>query len=791
MKLLRLKHLQISALIALSAVTLFFIYFTLLPAVFPLSREAALSSYEQSYRLYDSDGNLFRERINSRGQRAIWLDLKDTEPFFLDALVAAEDWNFYSHRGLDVNALFRAAWNNTFTSGIQSGASTLSMQLGRIVRGNSRTVLGKIAQIFTARRIEFGMTKEEILELYINMVPLGRGNTGLQAAAWEYFGVSQNLLSRSQLALLAGIIQAPSLYNPARNPLGAKMRRSYVIQRMHSLGLISSDEQDAMSNEPILVSSGHFAPQAMHFGDFVLSKQPRPGRVDTSLNLELTTAIERLIGGYVDRMHHAGIEHAAAVVIDNNSLEIVAMVGSPDYWDGKQGSNNGATALRQPGSTLKPFTYAIAFEAGRQPGDIIPDIPIKYIGSEGKLYEPQNITRTYSGPVLIQDALIRSLNIPAIQMANYVGLENLLDRLRLLGFKDLEEDPGFYGLGLTLGSGEVSLLQLVSAYTVFPGKGIYSPATWEAGGNRDRDLTDTNVRIFDEESAYLITDILSNDRLKIRAFGTNNPLLFPFPISIKTGTSNNWKDNWTVGFTSQYTVGVWAGAFSGRPNNQYSATHGVGPLFHRVATLVNTYYPKPAPPIWDVVPPSISYEEVCNVSGQRPTRHCPSTSWTLVNSNHTPLSDGDTCTVHVPVKFDTRSGLAVSAEATGSHIITRVLEYLPPEYAEWEAESGRVRPPVLEKLVDVATASDSLRITSPRDGDVFVFEPGYNPDTQSIELSVKTDETVTSVRWFVNGELLAEVQWPYIASLPITAGEYTIEARSADKTSEAVNLIIR
>ncbi|MDC7223486.1 MAG: transglycosylase domain-containing protein, partial [Spirochaetales bacterium] len=511
------------------------LYYTILPALFPLHQEDIREGYAESYRIYDRNDQLLREAVNPWGCRAIWLDLEEIDPFFIDSVIAAEDESFYHHKGVSYPALLRAMTQNIRSLKVESGASTITMQLARIVKGNRRNILGKIGQIYQARRMEFGMTKEEILEHYLNRVPMGRGNWGIQAASWEYYGTDHNLLSRGQLTTLAGIIQGPTLYNPVTAPERAAERRTYVVSRLKELQLISGPEGEILLAEPIITYTKDQVPRAMHFTDHVLKEKPPAGRLSTTIDVELNEKIERLVQSHVQKFEKEGMKQGAVVVIDNETLEIRAMVGSPDYWDEDKGSNNGATMLRQPGSALKPFTYSLAFEKGWQPGDVIADVPINYYGHEDRLYEPQNITGEFSGPVMLQDALTRSLNIPAIKLARDVGVENLLDRLHRAGFTDLDKNTDYYGLGLTLGNGEVSPLQLATGFALFANGGTYHESHWDF-----RPL-DEGEPIFRESTAFLITEILSNDRLKMMAFGNNNPLLMGFPISIKTGTSNNWR----------------------------------------------------------------------------------------------------------------------------------------------------------------------------------------------------------------------------------------------------------
>lgn len=745
-------------------------FFELYPALFPLSAERVGESRILSRRIHDRQGNLLREVAGEGGFKAVFCPLEEMDPFLVQTVLTIEDERFYRHRGIDPKALFRAFIQNITAARVRSGASTVTMQLARIVKGHPRNIFGKLGQMITARRLEQGMTKEQILEEYLNRVPLGKGNLGIEAASREYFGVGQSLLSKGQMCLLAGMIQGPGIYNPVDAPEGARARRHVVVERLLTAGSLTPEDAQRIETEPVSVTFFTPEPKAMHFTDFVLSADPPGGEIRTTLDTEMNTAVENLVRLHVESYGHHGLTHAAVVVLDNRTMEIQVMVGSPDYWDGEAGSNNGAVMLRQPGSTLKPFTYGLAFEKGWQPGDVIPDIPVNYQGSGGRLYEPENITREFSGPVLLEYALSRSLNVPAIQLANYVGTETLLATLQASGFVSLDQPAEHYGLGLTLGNGEVSLLELTAAYAMLANRGIYRKPLWQPGPLPE------GKRIFREETVFLLTHILSDIRLRIHAFGSRNPLILSFPMAVKTGTSDNWRDNWTVGYTRDFTIGVWAGSFSGEPNNQYAATDGVGPLFHQVANLVNSYYPTGSRRIWENPPRGIVQRKVCPLSGKSPNPFCPVAVDVFEMEE---FVDNEVCDVHRQVWVMDGSG--------EKH--PEVFEYLPPIYASWEASMGRIPPPRTKEGQPAET--EVLKISHPNDGDRFLLEPGYDEATQTIRLQAEATLRFDTVVWSVNGKRFAETPWPYEALLPVKPGTWRIQVSAGNHTSDTVTIEIR
>ena len=461
------------------------------------------------------------------------------------------------------------------------------------------------------------------------------------------------------------------------------------------------------------------------------------------------------------------------------------MVGSADYRNLNGGSVNGATALRQPGSALKPFTYALAFEQGFTPASVVPDVPTHYLASDGSLFVPRNYSERFYGPVMMREALGRSLNVPAIRTANAVGIDALLARLRAAGFTSLTESADHYGLGLTLGNGEVTLLELAQGYAMFARGGLTCRATPFAVAPKY-----APQRVFSPEIAFLITDILSDENLRIRAFGAANPLLVGFPMAIKTGTSANWRDNWVVGYTSEYTLAVWAGDFEGNPMHQMSGAIGAGPLFHKIAQLVAHQGATPRLPERPEPPEGVRQIMICPVSGMLATENCTHKQAVFVLKDSTPLQ---LCSTHQKQRIDKRNGLLASVRCPSEFVAERVAEILPPEYAEWQESQGMSPPPTRYSpfCPEHGQIADALVITTPRNGDVFLLEPGYDEETQTVELSGEVNPALPQVAWLVDGEEIAAAGWPYQADWQMTKGVHTLEMTGGGRRSEAVKFEVR
>jgi len=620
---------------------------------------ASLQGFPESRRILDSQGQLLREVVNRDGARAKWVELKDISPLLIEATLAVEDSRFYSHHGVDWRSVARAA-RQLITSGQpRSGASTITMQLARLLFHHPHSVWGKFPQIYNALRLERALSKDDILTQYLNRAYYGAGTTGIEAASRRYFGKPGLHLSLAEAALLAGLLKAPSDLNPVQNPEAAQKRQRFVLKRMLDTGRIHIKEFERACREPLNIKEHPPELAAMHFTDYVLSQNIPPGDVKTTLDSGLQEQIEELVAQHVKSLESGGLTNAAVVVLDNRDGSIRAMVGSTDYWGGDSGCVNGTISRRQPGSTLKPFTYALAFEKGFTPASVVADIETRYLGKCGTLFSPRNYSEKLYGPVLMKEALGRSLNVPAVRVANAVGIHDLLTRLRAVGFTSLDNDADFYGLGLTLGNGEVTLLELAQGYAMFARDGIPCRAKSITDPDTDPDTAEMkqDSRVFSEVTCFLITDILSDERLRIRAFGAANPLLLDFPMAIKTGTSSNWRDNWVVGYTRRYTVAVWTGDFEGNPMNQMYGAIGAGPLFHKIANLVVRRSAIPEMPTRPEPPPGVEQVVVCSLSGKTQTEHCPNCRTLYVPKTDRPRSQ---CRMHRLIRIDKRNGLLAS-----------------------------------------------------------------------------------------------------------------------------------
>ena len=694
--------------------------------------------------LLDRDGRELRSTRAADGSRRRWVPVGEMDPDLIAAFVAAEDRRFFRHHGIDLRAAARAARDNLRAGHVVSGGSTVTMQLARTLRPLPRSWSGKLRQSLWALRLERQLGKQAILEQYLNRVPLGQGSEGVDAAAALYFAASAADLSLGQAATLAGNAPAPATDNPLVSPGRAARRRAASLARLAESGYATGAMVVRAESEPVGRPAGSPAFLAPHFTTRVVSWVERDalgiaGRWRTSLDLGLQAEIEAEVRHTVAVLARQGARHAAAVVLDNERGEILAWVGSPDFWADTAGQVDMVVSARQPGSALKPFLYALAFDRGYTPASILPDIARVYQTSTGP-YAPRNYDRRFHGPVRAREALASSYNVPAVELAERLGAGAMLGVLRGGGFASLRRSAEFYGLGLALGNGDVTLLELANGYRALANGGVWRPYRWRAAAAGE--AREPGRPIASARSAALVLDILADADARVPGFGLTTPLEFPFPAAAKTGTSRHFTDNWAVAVTGGFTVAVWVGNFNGRPMDGVSGVSGAGPLLHRaVLATARRYAPGalPTPESVGAVP-----RRICRLSGMLAGAECPGAmEWFAPGA--VPES---ACDWH-------RSG------GVG----------LPPEYA------GE-RPDRVQATPRPVVAASGFRLVSPVDGDVYRVPPGA--DARYATLALRAAGGAGRPRWFVDGRPQPVSRWV------LRAGTHRVRAVSArGETAEA------
>jgi penicillin-binding protein 1C len=691
----------------------------------------------------DREGRELRSTRAADGSRRRWRSLDEMDPDLIAAFVAVEDRRFFRHPGIDPRAALRAARANLLAGRVVSGGSTLTMQLARMLRPLPRSWTGKLRQSLWALRLERHLGKQAILEQYLNRVPLGQGAEGAEAAAGLYFGATAAQVTLGQAALLAGIARAPSSDNPLVSPARAGRSRAAALARLVASGYAppgaaarAGDEPLQRAGEPPLFLAPHFTTRVV--GRVEQGARAAAGTWRTSLDLALQGEIEAEVRHTVATLARQGARHAAAVVLDNASGEILAWIGSPDFWADTAGQVDMVVSPRQPGSALKPFLYALAFDRGSTPASILPDIARVYQTSTGP-YAPRNYDRRFHGPVRAREALGSSYNLPAVALADRLGPAALLGVLRGAGFASLRRSAEFYGLGLALGNGDVTLLELANGFRALAAGGVWRPVRWRP--SIPGEPVEPGRRIVSARSAALVLDILADPDARLPGFGLATPLEFPFPAAAKTGTSRHFTDNWAVAATGRFTVAVWVGNFSGRPMDGVSGVSGAGPLLHRaVLATARRYSPGTLPTPASAGAVSLA---ICRLSGMRAGAICPTTTeWFAPGT--------------LPVN---------ACDWHGDAGVT-----LPVQYAEW-AEGHREAPAPSRPVRAAGRERDGFHLVSPLDGDVYRIPPGA--DRRYATLALRAAGGGSAARWFVDGRPHAGIRWT------LRSGTHRVRAVSA------------
>lgn len=536
---------------------------------FPFPQDK-LESWPASPEIQAQDGTTLLRQVGSDDQWRIPIPLQDMGPWIAAATVAVEDERFYEHPGVDGVAVLRASMQNLEAGRTVSGASTLTMQVCRMLEPRARTMKAKSYEAFRALQLEAQLTKLEILEHYLNVAPYGGNLRGVEAAARRYFGKPTRDLTLAEAALLAGLPQSPTRLRPDRNPEAALGRRATVLRRMLEEGVITAEQHAAAAGEELRLRMSYLQETSDHFAWLAWNRRPRGGR--TTLDPKIQTVVRAVAEGHRHRWPQRA--DVAIAVIDIGRSELIALVGSAHYQDPVDGQVNGATAWRSPGSTLKPFIYAAAFAAARlTPECAIPDRPASFAG-----WSPRNFSDSYRGEVEVAEALRQSLNLPAIHVAQAVGLERIRSQLHAVGVNLPSDVVAKSGLALVTGGAEARLLDLVNGYATLGRGGIYRrvklfvdapPTLGESLGAKRRALP---------EIACQHIDAILSCRHQAEFAHPDRAAWF----MEKTGTSSGFRDAWTLGHNGRFAIGVWVGYFSGAGDRALQGAHAAAPVLREL-----------------------------------------------------------------------------------------------------------------------------------------------------------------------------------------------------------------
>jgi penicillin-binding protein 1C len=696
----------------------------------PLSSRVALSR-----AIYARGGELLRMTLADDEQYRLWTPLSAISPLSVRATLSYEDRWFRYHPGVNPIALVRAA-ASFFSGGRRVGGSTLTMQLARRLYDiDSRRPLGKLQQIAGALWLEARYGKDELLEAYLNLAPFGGNVEGIGAASLVYFGKPANRLSLPEALSLALLPQNPnqratamragvSDFSALRERLGRRMLARWP------------DSGDArLLRLAASLRGGDLPFLAPHFVDEILSEHGDGDR-RTTLDLPLQRLVERQVRRFIESATRVGVDNAAALLVDTRDMGVRALIGSADFFDGHiAGQVNGTRGRRSPGSVLKPFAYALGLEQGViHPHSILRDAPVSF-----SAYSPENFDGRFAGPLTAADALVRSRNIPALLVAAKLDHPTYFQFLTSAGV-ELPQPENHYGLGLVLGTGEVTMQEVATLYAMLAHGGRLQPLRRVAV-----DATTTGVRLLSEEASWLVLDMLTrNPRPTSPRLPTADN---PSPVPWKTGTSWGFRDAWSAGLVGPYVLVVWVGDFSGRSNPEFVGAKTAAPLFFSIVDALDAHERGLPSPI-GARPRGVVKLAVCGESGQLPGPHCSHKRSTWFIAGRSPNTP---CEIHRAFDIETASGRRICSARPHGPTHEEVFEVWPTDMLKLWAAAGLPRrtPPSLAPGCEAEQDAPGAppRITSPLSGVAYTLRPGKGNDT--LAFLAETDGDAHEVFWYV------------------------------------------
>jgi penicillin-binding protein 1C len=774
-----------------------------------------------SVRITDRNGRPLYELLPPSGGRNAVLPIESIPQCMIDATIAVEDQNFYQNPGVDLAGILRAFWINLRGGETLAGGSTITQQVARnLLLGpderTERTLRRKLREAWLAWQLSRRLPKDQILALYLNQTYYGGLAYGVEAASQTYFGKSASELILPECALLAGLPQAPSLYDPYVSPELARQRQLIVLGLMEEQGLISAEERQQAEEFLLQYNPAPYPILAPHFIWMVKSALDglfADGRLDPHLGLVVRTtldlddqqiaeaAIARTLAKFANQSTtlDPNVNNAALVAMDPVTGEVLALVGSADYFDNSiHGAVNMATASRQPGSAFKPFIYALALNPDQAApwtaATTILDVDTTFIDEEGNPFTPRNYDEREHGPVSVRQALGSSLNIPAVITLDHVGTQAVTNLGQQMGILSLNQQQQYH-LAMALGGGEMSLLELTGAYATLANQGKYPGHTIildvrDPSGNL---LYQTEhlpqPQVIDPRVAWLITDILSDDQARSIGFGLNSTLKLDRSAAVKTGTTTNYHDNWTVGYTPDLVVGVWVGNAGYEAMRNVTGLTGAAPIWNE--TMRTILQGRPERPF--VRPDGLVQVSVCDLSGLLATPACQHTrlEWFIDGTQPTQTDD-----VYHQVLVDSATGLLADPSTPPARQIPMVLLDLPIRAIPWARSRGLLL--LVDHMPAGRAASDEtpIALIQPQPNTTYRLAAGFDQNAQQLPVEAVAAEGVNQISIWVDNTLLESFSAaPYRTWWPLSLGEHRFHAEglSADGerfSSEVITIVV-
>ncbi|WP_140919868.1 penicillin-binding protein 1C [Limnobaculum xujianqingii] len=759
------RHLQ-NLLMGVFLLALFCIGFRLWPHP-PLSQGLPLST-----AYYDRHDSLLRFSLANDDRYRLWTKLEDISPLVVEGIQLHEDRWFNYHPGFNPYSLIRGFWVSYISGGRQQGGSTLTMQLARMHwQLNTKTPQGKLVQIIRAIQLELSYSKRDILEAYLNYAPYGRNIESIGAASLIYFDKQPKDLTLPEALTLAVLPQSPSYRIDANTGIVGEAltkARNQLYQRWQ-VEHPADNRMSALFQLPLSLRQPEKLPfVAPHFVEQIQQNKQRRAinsqSVTTTLDSNLQLLVEKQVNAFIERNQNKGIHNSAVLLVDTRDMGIRAMVGSADYHNRKiQGQVNGTNAKRSPGSTLKPFIYALGLEQGiLHPMTILKDVPSSF-----GAYAPENFDRRFLGPISATDALNYSRNIPAVYISSRLKQPNLYQFLQLAGISNLASEK-HYGLSLILGGGEITAQELARLYSMLANRGELKPLRLEQSTP-----TNSSVRLLSNEASFITLDMLSQHR---RPGDTLAQQPTSLPVYWKTGTSWGFRDAWSAGIFGPYVLIVWQGNFDGKGNNAFIGADAAAPLFFNIIDSIQADYPALKEP-GRGMPPNIKQVEICLASGDLPTPWCQRKGKTWFIPGKSPIKVD---TVYRPVIIDKASGQVACPPYRDEDVTTEIFEFWPSDLANVFAQAGLPKrtPPSSAhcKISGVITTGQAPRITSPLRNTTYTLR-NVKQRNDPIVFSAITDADTKVIYWFVDDIYLGNtaskrtIEWR-----PVTSGRYRVRA---------------
>ena len=718
------------------------------------ARLSAAPSAVVEYR----DGTFAHVFLSADEKWRVPVRLEEVDPAYVAALLRLEDKRFWSHGGVDPIAVVRASLQNVAAGRRVSGASTLTLQLVRVLEPRPRTFRSKLVEAFRAFQLELRMTKREILAAYLQHVPYGGNLEGIESAALAYFGHRATALSPAEIATLLAVPQNPSRRAPgSTNSERLQAARDVIAQRLLGARALPVDRRHVSPEQILAQVKASAVPTALrpfprempHVAYWLRQRAAQTGRLRTTLDRGVQRIAERALSEIAAEARRKGIHDSAMVIVEHASGEVRALVGGFDFWEGAQ--IPAFAVPRSPGSTLKPFVYALAIDRGLAlPEHLLPDVPVSYGG-----YSPRNYDGSYAGLVTLEDALSRSLNVPFVNLLREIGTEAFIAELRGMGVQSLSAEPGHYGLSAVVGGIELTPLEVAGLYATLARGGALRPVRWIADESdrpaRSGHAASGEPRAFSAGAAFLTRRALSlKDRpdFPARLRYTADPR----HIHWKTGTSFGNRDAWTAGSGPRYTAVVWLGNLDNSGSSELVGAEAAAPVLFDVLEALGSNVGAPAP---EPVPGDLTDVEVCAYSGHLPGPACPVRRVALARKTAVPMKR---CPYHVQVEVDVDSGRALTPSCRASHRWeTRTFVEWPASVRRFLDDQHRHWPPP-PALAEGCAPGDQPppAIVSPGPGQIALLLRGVPADRQELPLEGESHSATAVLSWFVDGEYLGK-----------------------------------